>query len=30
VVVDLPPVYLFLEVRTFGDSKMHFYRYQPV
>jgi 16S rRNA (guanine966-N2)-methyltransferase len=30
VVVDLPPIYLFLEVRTFGDSKMHFYRYQPV
>jgi 16S rRNA (guanine966-N2)-methyltransferase len=30
VVVDLPAVYLFLEVRTFGDSKMHFYRYQPV
>jgi 16S rRNA (guanine966-N2)-methyltransferase len=30
VVVDLPPVYLFIEVRTFGDSKMHFYRYQPV
>ncbi|PZM07733.1 16S rRNA (guanine(966)-N(2))-methyltransferase RsmD [Rhizobium tubonense] len=30
VVVDLPPAYLFLEVRTFGDSKMHFYRYQPV
>jgi 16S rRNA (guanine966-N2)-methyltransferase len=30
VVVDMPPAYLFLEVRTFGDSKMHFYRYQPV
>jgi len=30
VVVDMPSAYLFLEVRTFGDSKMHFYRYQPV
>jgi 16S rRNA (guanine966-N2)-methyltransferase len=30
VVVDMPPAYLFLETRTFGDSKMHFYRYQPV
>ena len=30
VVVNLPPAYLFLEVRTFGDSKMHFFRYQPV
>lgn len=29
VVVNPPPAFLFLEVRTFGDSKMHFFRYQP-
>jgi 16S rRNA (guanine966-N2)-methyltransferase len=29
VVVDVPPAFLFLEVRTFGDSKMHFFHYQP-
>ena len=30
VVVNVPPVYVLLEVRTFGDSKMHFFHYQPV
>jgi 16S rRNA (guanine966-N2)-methyltransferase len=29
VAVDVPPAFLFLEVRTFGDSKMHFFHYQP-
>lgn len=29
VVVNVPPVYVFIEERTFGDSKMHFYHYQP-
>jgi 16S rRNA (guanine966-N2)-methyltransferase len=29
VVVSPPAAYVFLEVRTFGDSKMHFYRYRP-
>ncbi|MBB6482871.1 16S rRNA (guanine(966)-N(2))-methyltransferase RsmD [Rhizobium lusitanum] len=29
VTVAVPPDFLFLEVRTFGDSKMHFFRYQP-
>jgi 16S rRNA (guanine966-N2)-methyltransferase len=30
VVVSVPSSYIFLEERTFGDSKMHFFRYQPV
>ncbi|MBO9097405.1 MULTISPECIES: 16S rRNA (guanine(966)-N(2))-methyltransferase RsmD [unclassified Rhizobium] len=30
IVVNVPPAYMLLEVRTFGDSKMHFFRYQPV
>jgi 16S rRNA (guanine966-N2)-methyltransferase len=30
VVVTVPAVYVLLEVRTFGDSKMHFFHYQPV
>ncbi|KAA0699644.1 16S rRNA (guanine(966)-N(2))-methyltransferase RsmD [Neorhizobium sp. P12A] len=30
VVVSVPSSYMFLEERTFGDSKMHFFRYQPV
>jgi 16S rRNA (guanine966-N2)-methyltransferase len=30
VVVNAPSAYVFLEERTFGDSKMHFFRYQPV
>jgi len=29
VTVSAPSDFLFLEVRTFGDSKMHFFRYQP-
>ncbi|KAA1178282.1 16S rRNA (guanine(966)-N(2))-methyltransferase RsmD [Rhizobium tropici] len=29
VTVVLPSDFLFLEERTFGDSKMHFFRYQP-
>ena len=29
-VVNVPPVYVLLEERTFGDSKMHFFHYQPV
>jgi 16S rRNA (guanine966-N2)-methyltransferase len=29
VVVALPSPYIFLEERTFGDSKMHFFRYRP-
>ncbi len=29
VVVSVPSSYVFLEERTFGDSKMHFFRYQP-
>ncbi len=29
VVVSLPASYMFLEERTFGDSKMHFFRYRP-
>jgi 16S rRNA (guanine966-N2)-methyltransferase len=29
VVVNVPSAYAFLEERTFGDSKMHFFRYQP-
>jgi len=29
VVVNAPSDYVLLEVRTFGDSKMHFFHYQP-
>ncbi len=29
VVVVAPPDFLFVEERTFGDSRMHFFRYQP-
>lgn len=29
VTVAVPSDFLFLEERTFGDSKMHFFRYQP-
>ncbi|WFR95922.1 16S rRNA (guanine(966)-N(2))-methyltransferase RsmD [Rhizobium tumorigenes] len=29
IVVNAPAEYVLLEVRTFGDSKMHFFRYQP-
>lgn len=29
VVVNAPAQFVFLEERTFGDSKMHFYRYRP-
>ncbi|MBZ5760511.1 MULTISPECIES: 16S rRNA (guanine(966)-N(2))-methyltransferase RsmD [Rhizobium] len=29
IVVNAPADYVLLEVRTFGDSKMHFFRYQP-
>ena len=29
VVVNAPSDYALLEVRTFGDSKMHFFHYQP-
>lgn len=29
VTVSVHPAYVFLESRTFGDSKMHFFRYQP-
>ncbi len=29
IVVHAPAEYVLLEVRTFGDSKMHFFRYQP-
>jgi len=29
VTVAVAPDFLFLEERTFGDSKMHFFRYQP-
>lgn len=29
VMVSVAPVFKFLEQRTFGDTKMHFYRYEP-
>lgn len=29
VVVSAPADFLFIEERTFGDSKMHFFRFQP-
>ena len=29
VVVNVPLAYVFVEERTFGDTKMHFFRYQP-
>jgi 16S rRNA (guanine966-N2)-methyltransferase len=29
VIVSVDPVFKFLEERTFGDTKMYFYRYQP-
>jgi 16S rRNA (guanine966-N2)-methyltransferase len=29
VLVSPPAAYVFLEQRTFGDSKMHFFRYRP-
>jgi 16S rRNA (guanine966-N2)-methyltransferase len=29
VVVSVDPSYLFLESRIFGDTRVHFYRYQP-
>lgn len=29
VVVNVEPVFKPLESRIFGDSKMHFYRYEP-
>lgn len=30
VAVSVDPSYLFLEDRIFGDTKVHFFRYQPV
>ena len=30
ITVSPPADFLFLEERTFGDSKMHFFRYQPL
>ena len=30
VIVQVDPVFKFVEDRTFGDTKMYFYRYQPV
>ena len=30
VAVAVPAAFVFLEERTFGDSKMHFFRYRPL
>ncbi|MGO8658908.1 16S rRNA (guanine(966)-N(2))-methyltransferase RsmD, partial [Rhizobium ruizarguesonis] len=29
VVVSVHPSYVFLESRIFGDTRVHFFRYQP-